>query len=110
MAAATEAVVDQAITALVAPLAVVDQAITALVAPLAVVVARAITALVAALLSEEVASPEEALSLEEVATTVEAVEDTINLVGQAHLVAPLTVPPQAHPLALLLHTVGILQK
>ena len=85
--------------------AVVGQAITALVAPLAVVVARAITALEAALLSEEVASPVEALSLEEVATTVEAVEDTINLVGQAHLVAPLTVLPQAHPLALPFHTV-----
>ena len=81
----------------------VVQAITALVVQaMAVVLAQAITvlaeatALVAALLSEEAAS------------TVEVVEDTINLLGPA----PLIVLPQAvhlkavHPV----HTVGIYKK
>ena len=84
--------------------AVVGQAITALVAPLAVVVARAITALEAALLSEEVASPVEALLLEVVASHLEVeLADTINQVVQALLTVPLQV---AHPLALPLDLVS----
>ena len=85
---------------MVAASEVVDQAITALVVQaMAVVLAQAITALaeatalVAALLSEEVAS------------IVEAVEGTISLVGPA----PLTVLPRAAHLQAVhpAHTVGI---
>ena len=88
---------------MVAESEVVGQAITALVVQaMAVVLAQAITALaeatalVAALLSEEVAS------------TVEVVEDTINLVGPAPLIA---LPQAAHLQAIHpVHTVGICMK
>ena len=93
MVAATEAVVGQAITALVVQVTVVLQAQTTINTEAVDVVAWRL---------------EESLEESQDKTTMaEAAEDTINLAGPAHLVAPLTAHPQAVHQA---HLVSILQK